>query len=82
MSSREEIRRFILAHTALQALGDEEDVFDSGAVSSMFLMQLVLFVESRFGLTLMGEDLRFENFRSVAAIDRLASRGVSGPTAA
>ena len=44
------------------------DLFTSGTVNSLFAMQLVLFVESEFGVAVANEDLDYKNFCSVTAI--------------
>ena len=55
-------------------LGEDEDIFATGFVNSMFAMQLVQFVESDFGITVESEDLDLDNFRTVAAIAALVER--------
>ncbi|MFM2058203.1 MAG: hypothetical protein RLY71_2588 [Pseudomonadota bacterium] len=47
---------------------DDEDLFASGLVNSLFAMQLVLFVEKEFAVKVENEDLDLANFRSVGAI--------------
>jgi methoxymalonate biosynthesis acyl carrier protein len=69
-ATREFVGRFVRGHD----LGDDEDIFATGFVNSMFAMQLVQFVESQFGVTVESEDLDLENFRSVAAIAALVER--------
>lgn len=53
---------------------DDQDIFALGFVNSLFAMQLVLFVESEFNISVQDEDLDIENFRSVNAILRLIER--------
>jgi acyl carrier protein len=55
-------------------LQDSEDVFGLGFVNSMFAMQLVLFIEKEFQITIENEDLELENFNSVNAIADLIER--------
>jgi methoxymalonate biosynthesis acyl carrier protein len=50
------------------------DLFASGAVSSLFAMQLVVHLEQTFGVALDGEDLTLANFQSVRAMARLVHR--------
>ena len=64
------ISRFMGGH----ALQHDEDIFSLGFVNSLFAMQLVLFVENEFGLTVENEDLDLDNFRSVSAITALVER--------
>lgn len=49
----------------------DEDIFVLGFVNSMFAMQLVLFMEQEFQITIENEDLEFDNFRTVNAMTRL-----------
>ncbi|GAA3070895.1 acyl carrier protein [Streptomyces glomeratus] len=68
------IREFILENISESTVRDDEDIFERGLVRSMFVMQLVLFVEQEFGVSITGEDLQFDNFRTVDRIDELVSR--------
>ena len=68
------IREFILDNVSETSVGDDEDIFERGLVRSMFVMQLVLFVEQEFGVSITGDDLRFDNFRTINRIDALVSR--------
>ena len=47
---------------------DDEDLFASGLVNSLFAMQLVLFVEKEFAVKVENEDLDYDNFRTLNAI--------------
>jgi methoxymalonate biosynthesis acyl carrier protein len=69
MDNREKIRRFIAQFVADREIGDDEDIFALGIVTSLFAMDLVTFVESEFGITAENEDLEFANFSSISAID-------------
>lgn len=68
MSSVVSVRNFILERVDVPSVGDDEDIFEAGMVSSMFVMELVLFVEQSFGIDVDGDDLDFDNFRSIAAV--------------
>ncbi len=74
MGSKDRIRAFILEHTDQSELRDDEDIFDSGLVRSMFVLQLVLFVEQDFGVSVSGGDLTFDSFRTVNAVNDLVMR--------
>ena len=75
------IRDFIGRQTRGRALRDDEDVFASGYVNSMFGMQLVQFVETAFGIVIENEDLELDNFRSVNAVAALVARKTGRPAA-
>jgi acyl carrier protein len=68
------IRQFILENISESTVGDDEDIFERGLVRSMFVMQLVLFVEQEFDISITGDDLQFSNFRTVGRIDELITR--------
>ncbi|KYC36599.1 D-alanyl carrier protein [Scytonema hofmannii PCC 7110] len=67
---KEFLARFFRNHN----LQLDEDIFALGFVNSMFAMQLVLFIEQEFQLTIDNEDLEFDNFRSINAMTRLIER--------
>ncbi|MGW4476036.1 acyl carrier protein [Nonomuraea sp. NPDC004354] len=50
------------------------DLFESGLVSSLFALELVVHVESTFGVTVEGPDLTLGNFRTIDAIAALVLR--------
>ena len=50
------------------------DLFDSGLVSSLFAMQLVVHLEGTFGVTVGGPELKLDNFRTVNAMTALVGR--------
>ena len=70
---REQVRAFIVpvVGTAVQ---DDEDLF--GLKDSLFAMELLVFVESTFGIRIEPEDLKIQNFHSVDAICALIARKV------
>ena len=62
------IKKFISQHFNNYELHEDEDIFNLGFVNSMFAMQLVLFIEKEFQVTIENEDLDFENFRTINSI--------------
>jgi methoxymalonate biosynthesis acyl carrier protein len=57
-----------------QAVESTMDLFESGLVSSMFAMELVVHLEQSFGVAVVGSDLRLDNFRSVRAMAGMVRR--------
>ena len=53
---------------------EDDDVFDSGLVSSMFALELVVHLEKTFAVDIGGADLVPTNFRTVAAMTALVLR--------
>lgn len=72
--ARTKIREFVLKYVRDNDLEDGEDMFELGYVNSLFAMQLVLFVEKEFGVTISREELDFNNFRSIDAITTLVTQ--------
>ncbi|MDN0201125.1 acyl carrier protein [Streptomyces sp. S.PNR 29] len=71
--ARQRIREFLAPQLAGQPLADSDDFFALGYVNSLFAMQLALFVEKDFGLTLGPGDMDFDNFRTVDGLVRLVT---------
>lgn len=74
------IREFLISHLgvrmAASELGDDRSLLASGLIDSLAVLDIIEFVEQRFGITLEPEDLTGDNFDSVGAIAGLArSRG-------
>lgn len=72
--NKAKIREFLGRHIKNHELQDDVDIFANGFVNSLFAMQLVLFVEGEFGITLGNEDLKLDNFRSINALNELVER--------
>ena len=55
-------------------LREDEDLFALGFVKSLFILQLVLFVEREFGITIENVHLNIDSFRTVNLIAALVER--------
>jgi acyl carrier protein len=62
------VREFLGQFISNTDINPDDNLFTSGLVSSLFAMQLVLYVEKEFGIQVANEDLDFENFKSLNAI--------------
>ena len=54
-----------------QGLDQDTALIDEGILDSLFLIQLVAFLESRFGITIDSEAVTPENFETVTRITAL-----------
>ena len=81
-SVKPEIRAFLGKFFDAHELSDDEDIFATGFVNSMFAIQLVQFVEGEFGITVDSEDLELDNFRSVSSLAAFVERKQVAPSAA
>ncbi|MGN7610524.1 acyl carrier protein [Magnetococcales bacterium HHB-1] len=64
----EEARDFIGQFISNPDIDADVDLFAEGLVNSLFAMQLVLFVEQKYGIKVENEDLDYENFKSLNTI--------------
>jgi methoxymalonate biosynthesis acyl carrier protein len=71
---KDRIRSFLSQHLGGRSLGDSDDIFASGFVNSLFAMQIVLFLEKEFKVTLESDDLELPNFRTIEAMSSLILR--------
>jgi methoxymalonate biosynthesis acyl carrier protein len=67
------VLQFLKAKTLVTPATDQ-DLFSSGVVSSMFAMELVVFLEQSYQVTIVGGDLKIDNFRTVDAMTDLVLR--------
>ncbi len=77
MDVLETLRGFIvdeLASTSeISALGDNEPLLETGILDSLGILKLVSFIESKFEVTLPGEEFIPDNFETLSAIAHLIS---------
>lgn len=52
----------------------DRDLFATGGLSSLFAMELVVYLEKSFDVVIMGTDLRLDNFRTVRAMTAMVRR--------
>lgn len=65
------IKSFIGRYIRIPDLSDDVDIFASGLVNSLFAMQLVMFLEKEFKISISNEDIDLNNFRTINAISKL-----------
>ena len=69
----DEIAHFVEAKIK-SSVWKDEDLFESGLVSSLFAMELISYLEKSYAVTIEGQDLRLDNFRTVEAMAGLVLR--------
>jgi acyl carrier protein len=75
---KETIRNFINSSINIDSLGDDENLFESGIVNSLFAIQLMTFLERKLGIEIGEDDLQIENFKSVSATAAFVVRKSNG----
>ena len=64
---KDTVRRFILSSISIAKLNDDDDLFESGIVNSLFAVQLMTYIEKTFAIEVAMDDLDIENFKSLNA---------------
>ena len=62
---RQKIYSFLTRYIKNRELKDDDNIFDLGLVNSLFTMQLVMYLENEFHITINNKELDWENFKSV-----------------
>ena len=76
-TAREAVQDNLLEFLAKQTksvVALDQDLFESGLVSSLFAMELVVYLESTFGIAITGVELKLDHFRTVIAMTELVLR--------
>ncbi len=76
-SRREEIVEFFRGTLRIEVESDADDLIESGLLDSLALVELLFFLESRFGVIVDVANLDLEQIRTVQAISRLAQGGAT-----
>lgn len=69
-----EIAEFIMSSRRLPKLDWAENILERRLVSSLFVLQLIAFLERRFELNIQDADLDAKNFASVNSVRSLVMR--------
>ena len=64
---KKNITDFILSAISILDLDDDDLIFESGIVNSLFAVQLMTFLEKTFQIEVTMDDLEIENFKSINA---------------
>ncbi len=75
---RDELRAFLKKLSGVADIADGDELFARGLLNSLYAMQIVQFVESRYQLIVRDEDLELDNFQTIEAIARLIERRTRG----
>jgi acyl carrier protein len=68
------VRKFLERFFRKKELKDDDDIFELGFVNSLFAMQLVMYLEKEFSVTLNNKELDLKNFSSINAIAGLINK--------
>lgn len=78
MEIKQEIRSFFQQYVDPKELNDNTDVFKHGLIDlEVGPLQIVVFLEKKFNISVAEEDLQLENFNSVNNIERYVKRKIA-----
>jgi methoxymalonate biosynthesis acyl carrier protein len=76
--TRARVREFVARSLGSMNLEDGDDIFRVGGATSLFAMELVMFIEKQFGIVLEDNDLERANFATIDALTALVDRKLAG----
>ncbi len=79
---QEQVLGFIRGRYPAVEISESEDIFQLGFVNSLFAMELVMFIEKQFAVTIPNDELQIDNFRTAKSMAALVDRCSRGTTAA
>lgn len=65
---KEEILNFLNQFINVNEIEHHTNFIEEGMVNSLFAMQLILFLEEKFGIQIPNEDIKQDNFCSIDSI--------------
>lgn len=81
MSTRLEVKQFILGNFLftddVSALSDEASLVLGGIIDSTGILELIMFLEERFSIRILPEEMVPENFDSVERVAQFIERRLS-----
>ncbi|TDQ00455.1 acyl carrier protein [Labedaea rhizosphaerae] len=77
----EQVLDFVRGRFPQERFDADQDIFQLGFVNSLFALELVMFIEKTFAITIRGEELQIDNFRTATAMAALVARHQQAPAA-
>lgn len=78
MTVASEIEQFIVTELTqgrgIDSVAVDDDLLGTGIVDSHGMMEMVGFLEERYGITVEDDDLTPENFQSLASVEAFVAR--------
>lgn len=57
-----------------ERIGETDDIFSFGHINSLFAMELVMYIEKTFAVTIPNPELKIDNFRTALNMTDLIDR--------
>ncbi|EFQ56945.1 phosphopantetheine-binding protein [Streptococcus downei] len=71
------LREFLGKYFDESTIDDDDNIFETGLVNSLFTMQLVSFLEDYYDINFENEELDIENFKDINSIVALLEKKVN-----
>jgi len=68
--------KFFLERVHIEIPSVDTDLFETGALDSLAFVELLLYTEQEFGITVSLEEVEFDTFRSVEKIAEFLTKNV------
>lgn len=76
---RSQLSEFVIRSLGTPELAGSDDIFEVGGATSLFSVELVIFIEDTLGVPLSDEDLERENFSTINAMTDMIERNLATP---
>lgn len=77
---KQALRAFVSSSINLNDWRDEDDLFESGIVNSLFAVQWMTFIEATFGIEIDVDDMDIHNFQSIDAASAFVLKRKENPS--
>lgn len=81
MDTLQTLRDYVTARFARgrsEPIGPDEDLLRQGVLDSMAIMEIVGFLETTYGVSVEGDEVTIDHFRSLSAMTGLVERKLGG----
>jgi len=68
LQHKERICKFLGRFFNINDVEEDDNFFEKGFVNSLFYMQLLMFIENEFGISVLPDDINSQNFNSIKNI--------------
>lgn len=59
------VNSFIMKYSRLNNIGEDQDIFQLGFANSLFAMQLILFMEKEFDISISNDEISLDNLNTI-----------------
>lgn len=74
------IRDRLLQDLHIEVPSDQADLIENGCLDSLAFLQTITLLEDEFNISIMLEDLSFDEFRSLESMSRFVERKMQAPS--